>query len=50
MNHFYRMWHDAEKGDNDYVTTVVHWSEVPGRDEAWREQTIKNTSEAQFKC
>ena len=49
MNHFYRMWHDAENGDNEYVPTVVHWSEVPGRDEAWREQTIANTSEAQFK-
>ena len=49
MNHFYRMWNDAEKGDNDYVTTEVHWSEVPGRDDAWREQTIKNTSESQFR-
>ena len=49
MNHFYRMWNDAEKGDNDYVTTEVHWSEVPGRDDAWKEQTIKNTSEAQFR-
>ena len=49
MNHFYRMWHDAENGDNEYIPTVVHWSEVPGRDEAWKEQTIANTSEAQFK-
>ena len=49
MNHFYRMWNDAEKGDNDSVTTEVHWSEVPGRDEAWKEQTIKNTSESQFR-
>ena len=49
MNHFYRMWHDAEKGKNDYVPTDVHWSEVPGRDEAWKEQTIANTSEQQFK-
>ena len=49
MNHFYRMWHDAENGDNEYVPTVVHWSEVPGRDEAWRAQTIANTSESQFK-
>ena len=49
MNHFYRMWHDAENGDNDYIPTAVHWSEVPGRDSAWREQTIKNTSESQFK-
>jgi hypothetical protein len=49
MNHFYRMWHDAERGQNEYVPTDVHWSEVPGRDEVWKEQTIKNTSEAQFK-
>ena len=49
MNHFYRLWHDAEKGKNDYVPTDVHWSEVPGRDDVWKEQTIANTSEQQFK-
>ena len=49
MNHFYRMWNDAEKGRNEYIPTDVHWSEVPGRDEAWKEQTIANTSEQQFK-
>jgi hypothetical protein len=49
MNHFYRMWHDAEKGKNEYVPTDVHWSQVPGRDEVWKEQTIANTSEQQFK-
>ena len=49
MNHFYRMWHDAERNKNEYLPTDVHWSEVPGRDEAWRLQTIANTSEQQFK-
>jgi hypothetical protein len=49
MNHFYRMWHDAERGKNEYVPTDVHWSEVPGRDEEWKMQTIANTSEQQFK-
>jgi hypothetical protein len=49
MNHFYRMWHDAEKGKNEYVFTDVHWSEVPGRDEEWKKQTIANTSDQQFK-
>jgi len=49
MNHFYRLWHDAEKQKNDYIPTDVHWSEVPGRDEKWKKTTIKNTSEAQFK-
>jgi len=49
MNHFYRMWHDAERGKNEYVPTDVHWSEVPGRDAVWKDQTISNTSEQQFK-
>ena len=49
MNHFYRMWHDAERGTNGYLPTEVHWSEVPGRDEHWKAQTIANTSEQQFK-
>jgi len=48
MNHFYRMWHDAERGQNEYVATEVHWSEVPGRNAKWKEQTIKNTSKQQF--
>ena len=48
MNHFYRMWHDAERGQNEYVATEVHWSEVPGRDKKWKEQTIRNTSKQQF--
>ena len=48
MNMFYKLWHDAERGKNEYTTTEVHWSQVPGRDAAWKEQTIKNTSERQF--
>ena len=48
MNMFYKLWVDAEEQRNEYVPIEVHWSEVPGRDEAWKEQTIKNTSEAQF--
>ena len=48
MNMFYKLWHDAERNKNEYVTTEVHWSQVPGRDADWKEQTIKNTSERQF--
>ena len=49
MNMFYKLWHDSELGKNEYIPTEVHWSAVPGRDAAWKEQTIKNTSESQFK-
>jgi len=48
MNQFYKLWVDAESGRNDYVPIDVHWSEVPGRDEAWKEATIRNTSPEQF--
>ena len=49
INHFYKLWHDAERGKNEYIPTEVHWSDVPGRDEVWKKQTIANTSEQQFK-
>jgi len=48
MNHFYKMWEDARRGKNGYVTNEVHWSQVPGRDSKWKEETIKNTSPRQF--
>ena len=48
MNHFYKMWMDAVNGRNGYTYHEVHWSQVPGRDAEWKEQTIKNTSQRQF--
>ena len=48
MNQFYKLWTDAVNKQNDYVPIEVHWSEVPGRDEAWKEATIRNTSQEQF--
>ena len=48
MNMFYKLWSDAENQRNSYIPIEVHWSEVPGRDDAWKAETIKNTSESQF--
>ena len=48
MNMFYKLWVDAEEQRNGYIPIQVHWSEVPGRDEEWKRQTIANTSESQF--
>jgi hypothetical protein len=54
LNMFYRFWVNAskkpgEEGKNEYVPIEVHWSDVPGRDEKWKKQTISNTSEEQFR-
>ena len=48
MNMFYKIWTDAEEKRNSYIPIEVHWSEVPGRDEKWKKETIANTSEQQF--
>jgi hypothetical protein len=43
------MWIDAEEGRNTYVPFSVNWSDVPGRDDAWKQETIRNTSERQWR-
>lgn len=48
MNKFYKMWTDAKNGDSDYLPVEVNWWDVPGRDEKWKEQTIRNTSKRQW--
>jgi len=49
MNHYYRMWKEAVDKRSNFVPIQVHWSEVPGRDEEWKANTIKNTSVEQFR-
>ena len=48
LNMFYKLWVDAEEGRNNYTPIEVDWREVPGRDEKWMAETIKNTSQQQF--
>lgn len=49
LNLFYKMWTDAIELRSTYKPIEVHWSMVPGRDTAWKEETIRNTSEEQFR-
>ena len=49
LNQFYKMWTDAIEGRSTYKPLEVHWSQVPGRDENWKNETIRNTSEEQFR-
>ena len=48
MNHFYKMWVEAEEGRSNFIPLAVNWWETPGRDEHWKEQQIANTSEESF--
>ena len=47
-NMFHKIYESAVHGQSDYKDFLINWFDVPGRDEAWKQQTIGNTSEAQF--
>lgn len=41
-NLFYEFWSNAKAGRNDFVPIAVNWDRVPGRDEEWKQNTIRN--------
>ena len=47
-NMFYKIWEGAIQEVNEFTPFRVDWWDVPGRDEAWKQQTINNTSKLQF--
>jgi len=48
-NMFYKLWDNAEKGKSGFKPFSAKWSDVPGRDLAWKNETIANTSPEQFR-
>lgn len=40
LNHFWKTWDAAVKGENDYHAIEIPWWKVPGRDEAWKQKTL----------
>jgi hypothetical protein len=59
LNMFYSFWRGATRPDgdelkNEYVPIEVHWSQVPLypggplRDDKWKDETVRNSSEQQF--
>lgn len=48
-NMFHKLWEGAVTGTSDFKPFTIQWWDVPGRDEAWKAQTIANSSELQFK-
>ena len=47
-NVFHKIWEGAVQRVNEFYPFRVDWWDVPGRDQEWKEQTIKNTSQLQF--
>jgi len=40
-NLFYTLYHEALKGDTGWAACRIDWHEIPGRDEKWKQETIK---------
>ena len=40
LNHYYHIWSNAIAGKNGYTPIMVKWTQVPGRDEKWRQDTL----------
>ena len=49
MNLFYKLYTDAINSKNDFKPIKYIWNKHPHRDEAWKRETIRNTSEKQFR-
>ena len=41
LNHFYKTCMGAKEDRNGYVYIEVPWARVPGRDEAWKKETLQ---------
>ena len=48
MNLFYKMWTKAVEKTSTYIPIEIHWSMVPGRDEAWAEEQLRLLGELKF--
>jgi len=46
-NLFYELYKGGEKGGNGWTCERVDWWEVPGRDDKWKENTIKSLGSAE---
>jgi len=54
-NLFYKLYDGSMRGENSFVTSIIKWDDVPGRDEAWKKEQIKilgsvESFEQEFNC
>ncbi len=47
-NMYHKLYEGAIQNTNEFKPYRVDWWDVPGRDEAWKQTTIENTSPLQF--
>jgi len=45
LNHFYKMWTEAETGKSEFKSLYIPWNRVPGRDEKFKQNVINTFGE-----
>lgn len=54
LNLYYKLWQNAKQGRSNFKAVEAHWWQIPGRDEKFKAETIKNTSErhwaSEYEC
>jgi len=49
LNHFHKLWCDAENSNNDFVPVTGHWTEHPKRNQEWADNQLKTLGEIKFR-
>jgi len=48
MNLFYELWCKAVRGDSNFFPIKINWWEVPGRDDEWKKDMIRDIGKIRF--
>lgn len=48
LNHYYKLWDDAEKGKNDFAAVTGHWTENKYRSQAWADKERAALGEVKY--
>jgi hypothetical protein len=48
MNHFYKLWLEAEQGINGFFTVSAEWYDNPTRDQDWADEQLKTLGKIKY--
>ena len=48
MNHFHKLWTESSEGRSSFKPVSIKWTQVPGRDEKFKQETISNIGQEKW--
>jgi len=49
LNHYYKLWKDAQNGNNDFVSVEGNWQENPDRSQKWADEQRQKLGEVKYR-